>query len=197
MRIETLSNPGWSLRVDLVGTPAEGRVDSFQTLASITEWVDLASDGSELVVHCGAEGLILALESCRKFLGESSKRSDDPWSTINAVIDQFEFLETHEFARSENQVGQKMEISWKSRNGVESVTVIAEWGDPVLSIVTVVNHTSFREETLSDLGWDWRRLQRGEFLGPPSSAWKDQLGGMVTVVFLKRIIGDMSTINAE
>lgn len=64
IRIETLDNPGWHVRIDLSGTPLEAVVftevrDSYE---HATDWMLCRRVGSEFDVACGVLRLSDALE---------------------------------------------------------------------------------------------------------------------------------------
>jgi hypothetical protein len=58
VHIESLDNPGWMIRVDLVGTPGEGfQMETLSVEDSDVSWLRLWSDGRVLSLACGPAGL--------------------------------------------------------------------------------------------------------------------------------------------
>jgi hypothetical protein len=56
--IETLDNPGWSVDIELSGTPLEERdFESVQIERSEHDWVHVTSTGDKLKIRCGPKNL--------------------------------------------------------------------------------------------------------------------------------------------
>jgi hypothetical protein len=62
LRSAKLDNPGWSIRIDLVGTPLEGRRLDYAVLDEAEPaWVHFWSDGERFEAATGPTGLVSAL----------------------------------------------------------------------------------------------------------------------------------------
>lgn len=76
IRIETLDNPGWRLRVNLVGTPLHGAArDWTREEESEREWLFWKSDGLEFDAACGPGDLHRAMGAFRTFVEGTLGRS--------------------------------------------------------------------------------------------------------------------------
>lgn len=65
--IDTLDNPGWSIRIDLSGTSLEDAdITDRRMERSEDDWVHSRREGSQFVAFCGPENLE---EAIRSFLG--------------------------------------------------------------------------------------------------------------------------------
>jgi hypothetical protein len=56
--ISTLDNPGWSVAIDIIGTPLEGQ--SFQLVRierTENDWLHVASTGDRFTIYCGPRNL--------------------------------------------------------------------------------------------------------------------------------------------
>ncbi|MFW6720090.1 immunity 53 family protein [Streptomyces sp. MAR4 CNY-716] len=70
VRIETLDNPGWLVRVDLVGTDREGATLAGEPAREDDDaWLHRSADGQVLRVACGPGQLARALRATVEFLG--------------------------------------------------------------------------------------------------------------------------------
>ena len=68
IRIETLDNPGWRMRVNLVGTPLEGETqDWVRHDESDDVWLFWRSDGLEFDAACGPRDLHRSIAAFRSF----------------------------------------------------------------------------------------------------------------------------------
>lgn len=73
VRMETLDNPGWKLKVDLVDTDWEGREQPrVLTDRSDTDWMDCRADGHVFEAHGGPGNLGEMVEAFRQFVEASS-----------------------------------------------------------------------------------------------------------------------------
>jgi hypothetical protein len=62
--IATLDNPGWTLTIDLMGTPLEGRVlDRQQTRRDEDDWLDYGAENGKFHAACGPRNLGEAITS--------------------------------------------------------------------------------------------------------------------------------------
>lgn len=68
IRIDNLDNPGWSIAVDLTGTPIEGTALAYTRLnEDLQDWVHAWSDGRTFEAATGPLGLLPALQVFRNF----------------------------------------------------------------------------------------------------------------------------------
>ncbi|MEN2424289.1 Imm53 family immunity protein [Streptomyces rimosus] len=67
IRIETLDNPGWSVKIDLEETRLHGATLSRTEDANGSSWVQAWSDGSVFHLRCGPADLGRALERFTDF----------------------------------------------------------------------------------------------------------------------------------
>lgn len=66
--VHTLDNPGWALKVDLVGTPLEGRqLERTMTERGSDDWVQVWSNGSTFEAACGPLNLPEAVDGFERF----------------------------------------------------------------------------------------------------------------------------------
>lgn len=71
IEIGTLDNPGWSLKVDLVETPLQGRAfDRRKIERSDDDWIHLWSDGNHFQSACGPRNLAEALDEFAAFASD-------------------------------------------------------------------------------------------------------------------------------
>lgn len=69
IRLETLDNPGWFLKVDLVETPLQGRLESRIVVErSDYDWFQTWSDGLCWHAACGIENLTEVLSLFKTFV---------------------------------------------------------------------------------------------------------------------------------
>jgi hypothetical protein len=69
VRLDTLDNPGWYLRVDLIGTAAERRfVERRRFDFGAGGWVIVGSDGRTFEASSDPSSLNFALEEFRRFI---------------------------------------------------------------------------------------------------------------------------------
>lgn len=58
VKIDTLDNPGWSLRIDLAGTALEGKnFESLKVERSGYDWLSCVVENSVFAGYCGARNL--------------------------------------------------------------------------------------------------------------------------------------------
>ena len=68
VRIGTLDNPGWCLKIDLVGTPLAGTsLDHLAVERTEDDWLHLWSDGTHFEGACGPLNLDEMLKAFRGF----------------------------------------------------------------------------------------------------------------------------------
>jgi hypothetical protein len=66
--IRTLDNPGWSLKIDLVGTPLQGRKSTRRVVErSEHDWIQLWSNGQAFEAACGPLNLLEAALEFERF----------------------------------------------------------------------------------------------------------------------------------
>ncbi|WP_433366812.1 Imm53 family immunity protein [Actinoplanes sp. CA-142083] len=69
VRIETVDNPGWNLRVDIIGTEMEGRIATRgRREFEGGGWLIVESDGRSFEASCDAMSLRLAVQEFKKFV---------------------------------------------------------------------------------------------------------------------------------
>jgi hypothetical protein len=71
IKIETLDNPGWILRVDLKGTPAESRqLDWKKIERSEHDWIHYRMENKQFVAAAGPKNLNEAIDTFLRWFGE-------------------------------------------------------------------------------------------------------------------------------
>ncbi|MFB9690533.1 immunity 53 family protein [Amycolatopsis plumensis] len=76
VRLETLDNPGWRLRVDTVGTGAEGRVlPRSKADLGPDRWLWTAADGESFEASCDVRSLAELLAAFRRFASATEEDS--------------------------------------------------------------------------------------------------------------------------
>lgn len=68
IRIETLDNPGWSVKIDLTGTPYEELQASHEDYRSETDWIFYRVTEMQLKGACGPSNLAELLDRLRSVL---------------------------------------------------------------------------------------------------------------------------------
>ncbi|SFL23554.1 Immunity protein 53 [Streptosporangium canum] len=75
--IDTLDNPGWCLKIDLVNTPLAGAVlDRLVVERAEDNWVHAWSNGIHFEAVCGSLNLGEVLEVFREFVGNAVSPPD-------------------------------------------------------------------------------------------------------------------------
>ena len=70
IEIGTLDNPGWSLKIDLVGTSLAGReLERERFERTEHDWVHVWSDGLAFQAACGPVNLVEAIQEFERFAG--------------------------------------------------------------------------------------------------------------------------------
>ncbi|WP_101787486.1 immunity 53 family protein [Nonomuraea indica] len=76
--IDTLDNPGWRLKIDLLSTPLAGALlDRLVVERTEDDWVHVWSDGTHFEGACGPLNLGEVLEHFRVFAGPASARGGE------------------------------------------------------------------------------------------------------------------------
>ncbi|MBB5620138.1 hypothetical protein HDE69_001176 [Pedobacter cryoconitis] len=66
--IETLDNPGWSIKIDLINTPLEGKqLAEVFVDKSEDDWLKICSDGKRFIGYGDANKLKHLIESFKSF----------------------------------------------------------------------------------------------------------------------------------
>lgn len=69
IHIETLDNPGWTLKIDLEGTVWDGKaMERAVVQRGEHDWFQAWSDGQAWQAHCGPQNLGEVIEAFREFL---------------------------------------------------------------------------------------------------------------------------------
>jgi hypothetical protein len=69
VRLETLDNPGWRLRVDIVGTGVDGRVlPRSKVDLGAGRWLWTSADGESFEASCDARSLRELVAAFRRFV---------------------------------------------------------------------------------------------------------------------------------
>ncbi|MEU1725344.1 immunity 53 family protein [Nonomuraea sp. NPDC005692] len=75
--IDTLDNPGWRVKIDLVDTPLTGvLLDLSMVERTDDDWVQVWSNGIRFEGACGPENLGELLEAFRDFVGNAVSLAD-------------------------------------------------------------------------------------------------------------------------
>jgi hypothetical protein len=73
VRISTLDNPGWSVKINLAETPLDGtRLDRLITERTDDDWVHAWSDGTHFEGACGPLNLDEVLKAFQDFVATSA-----------------------------------------------------------------------------------------------------------------------------
>lgn len=95
VQLETIDNPGWSLRIELRGTSHQGLTQSWQQLnRTEVNWIHWCVSGDRFIGYCGARNLTELIQIAHDYLRavpaipresvefRGSVREGRPWSSI-------------------------------------------------------------------------------------------------------------------
>lgn len=68
IQIDTIDNPGWSLKIDLLETPYEGKKTSMKVLNGDDDWYDVTSDGEAFTAFGDASKLQFLINLFKEFI---------------------------------------------------------------------------------------------------------------------------------
>lgn len=68
IKIDTLDNPGWSFKADLVGTEEEGKRVSMKIMNNDNDWFEINSDGEIFTAYGDASKLQFLMNKFKEFV---------------------------------------------------------------------------------------------------------------------------------
>lgn len=86
VRISNVTNPGWSLSIDLIGTELEGRVVEIAPIDDDRNWLYVHSDGRTFEALSSSPGLRRTVEAFRRFARGDIGTVREPSSTLGIDV---------------------------------------------------------------------------------------------------------------
>lgn len=70
IKIDTVDNPGWTVSIDISGTPVSGKVCRIDQEFPAGEWLQVRCDGNTFDVACGPRSLDRGIAAFLQFSGQ-------------------------------------------------------------------------------------------------------------------------------